>query len=458
MSNILLPIETQGRELDMRLVLGAKLVAQGHKVYMGDRRVVHSVMKRMKGGVYIGKQIIQAAQAGREKYYKHLRDNQIEMVFLDEEGAIYYGQPEEWGEVLNGRRYDLTRSLPTELVCNWGEFQQQYYKSLEVTDEPQMFVTGHPRFDLYKPKWKFFYQEEVTKLHERFGDYVLINTNLTYANSARGYPDPFSTRFGYLDQNGQPSVSFVEKWSVAMKNLAEFVELIHKLAKAQPNTNFIVRPHPSENIAFYEHAFNGCKNIHALQEGAVAPWIIGAKALIHDGCTTAIEAALTGTKIINYKPFGVHKHELLVPNELGVVCSSVDEVLTTLDVKDSPIFPEGKTLWAPRVLANFDIDSYEALMGVIDRALALNKAKGVKLVQPSFWKMSLTTSSRSIEGKLNAISLFSGQERRADKKYQRQKFPGLNTQEVRQKLKVLDEHLGSNTSSQFYSDLLLVLS
>ena len=57
-------------------------------------------------------------------------------------------------------------------------------------------------------------------------------------------------------------------------------------------TNFVVRPHPSDDRQTFVNAFEGLKNVHVISEGSVIPWLIASKFVIHNECTTAIESYL----------------------------------------------------------------------------------------------------------------------------------------------------------------------
>lgn len=67
------------------------------------------------------------------------------------------------------------------------------------------------------------------------------------------------------------------------------IDLSIRLAKN--GQKVIVRPHPSENIEIWKkYTKNYSKKIKIIRSGNVLSWILAAKLLIHNGCTTAIEA------------------------------------------------------------------------------------------------------------------------------------------------------------------------
>jgi hypothetical protein len=97
-----------------------------------------------------------------------------------------------------------------------------------------------------------------------------------------------------------------------------------------PHLNFVIRPHPSENVNYYKSIFEASKNVHVVHEGSVGPWLLAGKALIHDGCTTAIESHFCDVPVINYKSERDERYDLMLPNLFGVRCTSEDEVLAAL--------------------------------------------------------------------------------------------------------------------------------
>jgi hypothetical protein len=109
--------------------------------------------------------------------------------------------------------------------------------------------------------------------------------------------------------------------------LVNFVRLVNRLSVEFPQLNIVLRPHPSENRDFYQPAFDGVPNVHVTREGSVGPWLFACRAMIHDGCTTGLEAFFGEVPIISYKPLTDPQHDLYLPNLFGVRCTSDEEVL-----------------------------------------------------------------------------------------------------------------------------------
>jgi hypothetical protein len=60
----------------------------------------------------------------------------------------------------------------------------------------------------------------------------------------------------------------------------------------------------------------------------VRPWIVAAKTVIHNSCTTGVTSALLDTPVIAYVPDGLEASSL--PNEVSDRCDTVSEVHSTI--------------------------------------------------------------------------------------------------------------------------------
>ena len=317
MSNLLFPIETLSRELDSRLVLGALLHRPGRRIYIGDKRLLHGIGSRLDGGVYVGKFVFHRVMYGNRRHFERLRARGVRLVYLDEEGGIWQGEEDEWRRILP-TRLDPSAFDDDELFLTWGEFQKAFYlENYPGAREQRFEAVGHPRFDLYKPEWHDFFADETVALRERYGEFVLLNTNLSVANHVKGASGAFSRVMGYYQADGSVNPHFIPYWQLKLQVLASFVVLVHQLVE-RIDERIVVRPHPSEDLEFYRHALAGLPAVDVVREGAVTPWLHACKCLVHDGCTTAIEASLAGKQVINWRPAGRAEYEHVLANSIGV--------------------------------------------------------------------------------------------------------------------------------------------
>jgi len=81
-----------------------------------------------------------------------------------------------------------------------------------------------------------------------------------------------------------------------------FKNLIPYLANTFKDTHFILRPHPSESSESWQLQLNQYNNVTVTNKGNVIPWIMGAKALVSNGCTTSIESTVLQKPTLGYYP------------------------------------------------------------------------------------------------------------------------------------------------------------
>lgn len=131
--------------------------------------------------------------------------------------------------------------------------------------------------------------------------------------------------------------------------------LIPAIARAFPGRRIVLRPHPSENHDLWRRLLEGHANICVCSEGNVVPWLIACDCLIQSGCTTSVEGFLLGTRIVSFVPVEGQRYEFRLPNELGMQCRTVDEVIAAIRDPDTDRDPGGaRRRLLERVIYGFD--------------------------------------------------------------------------------------------------------
>jgi hypothetical protein len=109
--------------------------------------------------------------------------------------------------------------------------------------------------------------------------------------------------------------------------------LIPALEKSFPQHTIIVRPHPTESQEIYRKIAAKCERVKVTNEGNVVPWIIASEAVIHNGCTTGVEAYVLGVPAISYRATVNDYYDLgfyRLPNSLSYQCFNFEELWVTL--------------------------------------------------------------------------------------------------------------------------------
>jgi len=455
--NILLPVETINRELDYRLFLANKLAKPNNRIFVGQHDLIARLSEHMQGGMWIGKNIFALfPQTSLERYHTLLK-NKFQVVHVEEEGAIYPGDEAKWEHYLR-MRLDPKVLGPDDYVCTWGDFQREFYLQQDPKCAANFRTTGHPRFDMYKAKYRRFFDEEAADLRARYGEFVLVNTNLTYANNSLGLGDTFSRRYSYDPTDDKIRRYYVNKWAHAAQTIAFYVRLINRISIEFPERNIIIRPHPSEDKAMYETIFKDIKNVHTIHEGGVAKWLFACKLLIHDGCTTGVEAFLADTPIINYKSVVNPEHDLFLPNIFGVKKYDEDSVMETVrELLAAKTAEPPAADWndmAHALLDNFKHDSFDKLLEVIDEAES-KMDKSIGSFNEAAFNM-MQAKHRVRDAAKSVVRPLMPQKNR-DFKAMKSHFYGLESREISKKLHTISKITGKNVKfTSLHNDLISI--
>lgn len=309
--NILLPIETASRELVYKTYLCNELATQGFDCYLGKKTDINYIIKKLKNYIYIDKGYHNGIS---ETIYDNIKNQNGTIINLDEEGAIDFADD----STLLGVRYPKEMFLSVDYVFLWGQYQHNLIKSNTKQDN-KLFVTGHPRFELLKNKYHSFYEADVQRIKKQYGDFILINTNMGFGNNIRGdelvikdYGDRFPNirELIEFDKNKRDSI----------------VSLIDQLSD-KFSRKIILRPHPEEDINYYNGLFSNKENVKVIYEGSVIPWLLASNVMIHPDCTTGVESLLLGKKSISFVP-NTHPHLVTkLPVEASYRFDGISEII-----------------------------------------------------------------------------------------------------------------------------------
>jgi surface carbohydrate biosynthesis protein len=283
--DVLIPIETTSREILYKVYLCHKLVLKGFNCYLGNKRNILFLLKNNKNYIYLDKGYHKGVS---DQLYKIIQQQEGYIINLDEEGAVDYPDSSTLKH-----RYAKALFEVSEFTFLWGIKQYKLIENM-IPGLGKTMVTGHPRFELLKPTYRYLYADEVNALKRNYGDFILINTNIGFGNNIKGddfVRENYGKRFG----NIQDIIEFDKHKRDA------FVELVKAIIH-QTNKSIVFRPHPEEDSQWYQQAFSGINRVIINSKGSVVHWLLAAEVMIHPDCTTAIESLLLGKKSISYLP------------------------------------------------------------------------------------------------------------------------------------------------------------
>jgi hypothetical protein len=201
-------------------------------------------------------------------------------------------------------------------------------------------VTGNQRNDLLRPELHAYYDSEVEKLRRSYGDFILVNTNFNHVNAFTPVQNLFRPveKPGQIPEFGRAARGMSREYAEGLRDhkqaiFEDFQHMIPALAKAFPDYTIVVRPHPTENPEIYHDIASGCERVKVTNEGNVVPWLLATRALVHNSCTTGVEAYVMRVPAITYRAsinetydFGFYR----LPNLISHTCFNLAELEVTL--------------------------------------------------------------------------------------------------------------------------------
>ena len=343
---LIIPSENRTREFEAKLLVACCAAEAGFRTIVGSRHDIHLSIDRLPRSIYVGKDL-RASSALMTRILARLGHH---IVAWDEEALVYY-TPEQY----LAARVHVPVMKATELLFAWGPDNADVWRSHPEYDGRPIQMVGNPRFDLLRPELRGFHQQSVADLQHRFGQYVLINSNFGTVNHL--LPDAVDTSLRRF-RSAEAAQFQAEALRQRRQLFEEFLAVVPSLARAFPGRAIVVRPHPSENPEPWLQIARAEANVHVSHEGNVVPWLLGAAAIVHNGCTTAIEASILERACISYQPVAMRRFDIPLPNSLSDTAATRGDLLNKLRKHlsgDLPISaPEDRSCLLRRHVAALD--------------------------------------------------------------------------------------------------------
>ena len=298
-ANLLLPVENQVRELDARLLLACIAAKRGFTSVIGPIREIEARIAAFPRSIYLSKSML----SGRINIFRIMRQLGFKIVTIDEEALVHLP-----AEIYYSRRLSPEAMAYVSRLFAWGEDNAELWR--QYPHRPRNIkinVTGNPRNDMLRPEIRSIYAAQVNELKRQYGEYVLVNTNFNHVNAFYPSMNLFKpqSESGQEPEFGRAARGMTRRYAEGLRQhkqalFEDFQALISRLDEDFPDCAIIVRPHPTENQNVYQSIAARCKNVHVTNEGNVVPWLMGARTLIHNGCTTGVEAFVMDLPAISY--------------------------------------------------------------------------------------------------------------------------------------------------------------
>jgi len=336
-----LPIEDAARELDSKVLIAGAAVARGLSVVIGQQWLLVNNHAAQPLGLMVFKGM-NARQANAMRVASatgHLT------AATDEEAMgladIPYIQ----------RDIDADIADYCDLFLAQGPLHARAIAGKTKAPDTAIRPVGNARIDLLRPPFTSLFSQEADALRARFGDFILLNTNIGGVNSAFGGIEQYREvviRIGWMDPNSPEDNALFETIVAFDKaNMALSRDVATRLSAAFPDRRIIIRPHGSERLDTWLAFAKDNPNIMVIREGRHSSWILASKAVVHTCCTTGLESEILGRPAINLRPEDHQRslHRVYIANIANLSASTGDQAIELIRPSlagDTAIFDEGR--------------------------------------------------------------------------------------------------------------------
>ena len=423
---LLVPVEIQAREFDAKLLFACFAAERDLDVVVGQRAVIRNTIHKMPVGLYLDKDVA----AGRVRIVRIIRGLGYNIASWDEESLVQLS-PEHY---FKSRVSAITTSYIGRFFA-WGDADGEMIVSSPSFQGVPVEVMGNPRADLLRPELRDFFRKQADRLRARYGRFILVNSNFGLLNhirpKARLVPSQLpEAKLKYYAQMSPP----LDYWRFREEMLNHFRHMLPKLAKVFPEHTIILRPHPEENHASWLALTKDCPNVTVTHQGSAVPWLLAAQTVIHNGCTTGLEAFLLNRPVICYSPIRSAEYEMELPDRLSDRAENFEELRAlTADflAGGTPCDPDGEK----HALAAHHIASLEGplastrILDALERHMAENP---LPVVDPANRRAALFKARRrGFEKRI--LSLIPGYHVNS-RSYSRHRFPDITCSQVNRRI------------------------
>ena len=326
-STLILPVENQTRELDAKLLLACVAAERGYPIIIGSRTLLHFGIASYPRGVYLAKSMRPLS----EKMFNIMRLLGHEIVAWDEEALVC--SPDK--SYHYARRQSPKTMKSVSALFAWSPDDARVLREYPGYAGAPIHITGNPRIDVMRSEVRGYFDGQVVALREQYGKFILINTNFGWANH-------FLPKMMEINASLRPGDKHIEGTMLHRRALyAHFQEMVPLLAKAFPERTILVRPHPIESHEPWQEIAARHENVIVAAEGNVVPWLMACDVLLHNGCTTSLEAAVLQTPSIAYLPVRSEEFDNHLPNALSHPAldtqSLIEKVTAILEGRIGPL-------------------------------------------------------------------------------------------------------------------------
>tara|TARA_B100001059_G_C17821301_1_gene578454 strand:+ start:987 stop:2321 length:1335 start_codon:yes stop_codon:yes gene_type:complete len=366
---IFIEVEIVGRELLGKILLSRALISDHTKIIISDRNKIKKLIlnNKIKNSILIIKDI--NPREDLLKYYKLLKSKGFLIISQDEEGGFLSNDYSLFSTIRH--KNGETIKIIDYFLC-WGKRDFNFLRKKFKNLKHKIINFGSPKLDAMHKNFQI--NKEVLKKNKITKKFILLSYNFSpfYYKTFDTRSFEFSELLKNKFKNYYKELFYSE--SENFKLTHDFTELADFLDKNQSEYQVVIRPHPNFDIEAFKHLMKYInKNIIVCNRGDLLEYTKNCSVLIHNSCSSSVDAAIIGKQLICYKSRDKKYFTSSYLNSLGIKCENHFEVLKVIKSKKIKI---NTTLLHKRL--NLD-NSLIKLKKIVNNSKIINDNKNNKI-------------------------------------------------------------------------------
>ena len=325
--NIYLHIEILVRELDSNLLLACLAAKKGHQVFISNMSDLDTGIKMglITPGIFHTKSL--TPNKVKIQNNQNLKDKGFSITSIDQEASL---SDHGYDRFSKTRYSEKTIDQAAAVFC-WGQEDDESIKKFYPKFSSKIFKTGSPRVDLWNPTFHDYWNKPKTASEKPF---LLISSNMGLTDYTSWFERvKFMREAGYVERDPD---TYKREFTMRSDDYKRSIALIEAISHLGNNNDdkfdIIFRPHPTEDINGWKYLLDGIPNVKVIHEGSINKWVNSSFAVLHSGCTTALEATVSEKPLITFDPFKPPLFLGQLANTLGHRVENLEDLLRTTNM------------------------------------------------------------------------------------------------------------------------------
>ena len=170
---IFILVESVKRELDSKTILALRLLKKNYRVVIGQKGNVWSIFKKCNPGIVL----LKSFGPKNTEIIDFLKSKNFQIISNDEEIIVAWDMKDRIDVRMNNENLKKIDKILLVGDLDYNEIKNQF-----PSTSKKLKIIGNIRLELLKKNYRYKIEKESDQIKEKFGDFILFNTQFGRVN------------------------------------------------------------------------------------------------------------------------------------------------------------------------------------------------------------------------------------------------------------------------------------